>query len=223
MSCKARHVPSLPFALPVGTNCTISVSFAPTAQGASSGTLHLTTDASPAADDVTLSGNGTKPPDVASGGCTIATASAGLDPTLWLLALLAVAVLIARRRRRHAGAAARGRRQRPRDSTFEKRAEQERVAIKLRARPWLFALLLVAAGTAHAQADYSLYGVLDLSYGRFEPSGFVHEDRFNSNSLSASFVGVNVTEVRPRRRLDARDHPGDVHSLPGSDLRPQRQ
>lgn len=50
---------------------------------------------------------------------------------------------------------------------------------------------LVAFG-AQAQADYSLYGVMDLSYGRFEPSGFYREHRFNSNSLTASFVGVNA-------------------------------
>jgi len=62
----------------------------------------------------------------------------------------------------------------------------------LRARSWLFALLLGVAGSAHAQADYSLYGVLDLSWGRFENSGAIHEDRFNSNSLSATFVGANV-------------------------------
>jgi predicted porin len=50
-----------------------------------------------------------------------------------------------------------------------------------------------AAGTAHAQADYSAYGVADFSYGRFEPSGFESRHRFNSNSLSASFVGVNAS------------------------------
>lgn len=48
-----------------------------------------------------------------------------------------------------------------------------------------------AAGGAHAQADYSVYGVADFSYGRFEASGFESRHRFNSNSLSASFVGVN--------------------------------
>jgi predicted porin len=62
----------------------------------------------------------------------------------------------------------------------------------LRARSWLFALLLAVAGSAHAQADYSLYGVLDLSWGRFENSGAIHADRFNSNSLSATFVGANA-------------------------------
>jgi predicted porin len=49
-----------------------------------------------------------------------------------------------------------------------------------------------AAGAAHAQADYSAYGILDLSYGRFEPSGQIREHRFNSNSMTASFVGVNA-------------------------------
>lgn len=47
--------------------------------------------------------------------------------------------------------------------------------------------------SAHAQFDYSLYGVLDLSYGRFENSGTVHTHRFNSNSLTATHVGVNAS------------------------------
>lgn len=50
-----------------------------------------------------------------------------------------------------------------------------------------------AACAAHAQADYALYGVADFSYGRFQPSGFERVHRFNSNSLSASFVGVNAS------------------------------
>src|SRR5215212_5301223 len=54
------------------------------------------------------------------------------------------------------------------------------------------ALLLLALG-AHAQADYSVYGIADFSYGRFEPSGFEPFHHFNSNSLSASFVGVNAS------------------------------
>ena len=53
-------------------------------------------------------------------------------------------------------------------------------------------VLLFTALAAHAQADYSAYGVLDFSYGRFEPSGLVPVDRFNSNSMTASFVGVNA-------------------------------
>jgi hypothetical protein len=53
-------------------------------------------------------------------------------------------------------------------------------------------LLLLACLPARAQTDYSVYGVVDLSYGRFEPSGTYREHRLNSNSLSASFVGVNA-------------------------------
>ncbi len=56
----------------------------------------------------------------------------------------------------------------------------------------LAALLLLFSFAARAQLDYSAYGTLDLSYGRFEASGFDHRHRFNSNSLSASFVGVQA-------------------------------
>ncbi len=51
---------------------------------------------------------------------------------------------------------------------------------------------LTALG-AQAQADYGYYGVLDLSYGRFEPSGLYREHRFNSNSMTATFGGVNFS------------------------------
>jgi predicted porin len=60
-------------------------------------------------------------------------------------------------------------------------------------RTTVIATALWAATTAaHAQFDYSLYGVLDLSYGRFENSGQIREHRFNSNSLTATHVGVNA-------------------------------
>lgn len=57
------------------------------------------------------------------------------------------------------------------------------------------ALAVLFGGTAlaaHAQADYSAYGVLDFSYGRFENSGQFRTHRYNSNSMTASFVGVNA-------------------------------
>lgn len=54
------------------------------------------------------------------------------------------------------------------------------------------AAFVAAATSAQAQTDYSAYGVLDFSYGRFEPSGLEAEHRFNSNSMTASFVGVNL-------------------------------
>ena len=53
-------------------------------------------------------------------------------------------------------------------------------------------LLLANAPGANAEANYSYYGVLDVSYGRFEPSGFYRVHRFNSNSMTASFAGVNA-------------------------------
>jgi hypothetical protein len=53
-------------------------------------------------------------------------------------------------------------------------------------------LLLLACFPARAQTDYSFYGIADLSYGRFEPSGQYREHRWNSNSLSASFVGLEA-------------------------------
>ncbi len=55
------------------------------------------------------------------------------------------------------------------------------------------AALTLAASGACAQFDYTLYGVADLSYGRFENSGFVRTHRFNSNSLTATFVGANAS------------------------------
>lgn len=60
------------------------------------------------------------------------------------------------------------------------------------ARLALFVLLCAGSGPARAQFDYAAYGTLDLSYGRFENSGFERRHRFNSNSLSASFVGVSA-------------------------------
>lgn len=65
--------------------------------------------------------------------------------------------------------------------------------IKQRTIRRLFAALAMFCVTsaAHAQADYAAYGVLDFSYGRFESSGFEPVHRYNSNSMTASFVGVN--------------------------------
>jgi predicted porin len=63
---------------------------------------------------------------------------------------------------------------------------------KMLSRGLLATVFCLCATAAKAQLDYSAYGVLDFSYGRFEPSGQLREHRFNSNSLSASFVGVNA-------------------------------
>lgn len=57
------------------------------------------------------------------------------------------------------------------------------------------AALLACPALAMAQFDYNAYGVADLSWGRFEPSGSLKDNRFNSNSLSASFAGVNAKDA----------------------------
>lgn len=49
-------------------------------------------------------------------------------------------------------------------------------------------LLLALCGVAQAQSEFTYSGVADFSYGRFEPSGLYRDLRFNSNSLTASFV-----------------------------------
>ncbi len=62
------------------------------------------------------------------------------------------------------------------------------------ARALAIAGLLACPALALAQVDYKAYGVADLSWGRFEPSGSIKDNHFNSNSLSASFVGLNVKD-----------------------------
>ncbi len=64
----------------------------------------------------------------------------------------------------------------------------------LAARALAIASLLACPLLAHSQVDYNVYGVADLSWGRFEPSGSIKDDRFNSNSLSATFIGVNAKD-----------------------------
>lgn len=54
--------------------------------------------------------------------------------------------------------------------------------------------LALLSRPALAQFDWSLYGVADLSWGRFQTSGSLPENRFNSNSLSATFVGLNLKQ-----------------------------
>ena len=57
----------------------------------------------------------------------------------------------------------------------------------------LAALLFLLSFAARAQLDYAAFGTLDLSYGRFENSGDDPRHRWNSNSLSASFVGARAS------------------------------
>ncbi|MEO8524479.1 MAG: choice-of-anchor D domain-containing protein [Caldimonas sp.] len=92
--------PPLPFSLPAGTECTISVSFAPVAQGASAGTLSITSDAAPTVREVSLSGSGDPSADVGGGGCTLGDGTSPNDPALWMMVLLAALCIVRRRRYR---------------------------------------------------------------------------------------------------------------------------
>ena len=89
--------PAMPFTLPAGSECTVSVSFVPTAEGASTGALRLTIDAAPTRREVALSGSGEQPVETSSGGCTIGGDPSSPDPVLWLLLAVAVGMLLRRR------------------------------------------------------------------------------------------------------------------------------
>ena len=89
--------PAMPFTLPAGSECTVSVSFVPTAEGASTGSLRVTSDAAPTLRDVSLSGSGEQPVETSSGGCTIGGDPSAPDPVLWLLLVVAAGVLLRRR------------------------------------------------------------------------------------------------------------------------------
>src|SRR5437870_1456249 len=60
-STGASACPTSPATLAAGANCTISVTFTPTASGARTGTLSLTDNAGGSPQIMTLSGNGTAP------------------------------------------------------------------------------------------------------------------------------------------------------------------
>ena len=59
-----------------------------------------------------------------------------------------------------------------------------------KALSWL--ILAGLTGGAQAQTEVTVNGVLDFSYGRFEPSGAYRTFRYNNNSLSATFVGLTA-------------------------------
>lgn len=90
--------PAVPFTLPAGTDCTVSVSFRPSDEGSSAGMLSITSDAAPAVREVALSGSGEEKVDTSSGGCTIGGSRGPADPLLWTIVLIAAARLFVRRR-----------------------------------------------------------------------------------------------------------------------------
>jgi hypothetical protein len=95
--------PALPFTLAAGTDCTVVLSFRPSAAGAAAGLLRVTSESDPAIREVALSGSGEEAAEVSGGGCTIGSGPSLMDPTLWLLGLLALGVLGWRRHIRPMG------------------------------------------------------------------------------------------------------------------------
>jgi hypothetical protein len=98
-SVQASTCPSAPFPLPPQSSCTMTLSFAPVADGAAAGSLRVLLEGQ-AALDTPLSGDGVAPADLSSGGCTLTPGATVFDPTLWALGLLAAAALLHRRRMR---------------------------------------------------------------------------------------------------------------------------
>ena len=96
-SVASQTCPALPFTLPLGADCSIAVTFAPTAVGDTPTTLRIATDNGARPVEISLDGNGQKKADVSGGGCTLARGDPRTDPTLWLLVLLAAGVLWKRR------------------------------------------------------------------------------------------------------------------------------
>ncbi len=94
--------PPVPFSLPAGTECSVSLNFRPTTQGTAAGTLDITSDAAPAMRQVALSGSGEAAADTTGGGCTIGGPGAPFDPMLWTMLLVALAWLARRELQRRA-------------------------------------------------------------------------------------------------------------------------
>ncbi len=101
-SVQMKSCPALPFTLPRGADCTVTVTFAPTDARAANATLSITTDSGPNAVQVALTGSGEESADVSSGGCSMASGDTLFDPTLGILVLLALGAIAYRRRARAA-------------------------------------------------------------------------------------------------------------------------
>lgn len=89
-----------PFDLHPGAECTVALSVRPEAEGELLGTLSVRTDAGTLSQDVPLAAAGGSQADLSGGGCSISTGESLLDPTLWLLAVLAAVVLAGRQLQR---------------------------------------------------------------------------------------------------------------------------
>ena len=96
-SVTSQTCPPVPFTLPLGSDCSITVTFTPSAASATSAKLSIATDSGAGPAEVALDGTGQDAAGASSGGCTTAQGDPRTDPTLWLLMLLAVGVLWKRR------------------------------------------------------------------------------------------------------------------------------
>lgn len=100
-----KTCPAVPFTLPRGADCTVTVTFTPTDARAATASLRISTDADTRPLVVPLSGSGQAEAEMSSGGCSLASGDTRFDPTLWLLVILASGAIVYRKRAR----AARGR------------------------------------------------------------------------------------------------------------------
>ena len=100
---QSKTCPSVPFTLPRGGDCTVTVSFTPTDARTASASLRISTDADTKPLVVPLTGTGEEKANLSSGGCSIASGDTPFDPTLWALVLLAIGAIVYRRRVRAAG------------------------------------------------------------------------------------------------------------------------
>lgn len=97
-SVLSQTCPPVPFTLPLGSDCSVSVTFAPASTSQVSAKLSIGTDSSALPLEVKLDGIGQEQADVSSGGCSMASGESMTDPTLWALAVLAMLVLLGRRK-----------------------------------------------------------------------------------------------------------------------------
>ena len=99
---QSKTCPNVPFTLPRGGDCTVSVTFTPTDAGAATSMLRIRTNADTKALEVPLAGSGEEKANVSGGGCSMASGDTLADPTLWALLLLAIGALVYRHRARAA-------------------------------------------------------------------------------------------------------------------------
>jgi hypothetical protein len=88
----------VPFVLGPQLSCTVIITFLPIDDARATGALRVQQSGQSVPVTVALTGDGLEKADLASGGCTIVNGESALDPTLWVMAMLAVAVLLNRRR-----------------------------------------------------------------------------------------------------------------------------